>query len=102
RPAQEKVAMNFARIVAGLPLGADFDSLSEQQQAGIVFVIVERILAEIQRDGREPDEWETNCLGRAIVFGRSLLIGPALQETELAAKSVSERHRIPRQALFDL
>lgn len=83
--------LNFQEATAGLPLGDQFGNLHEEEQVAVVRRLIERLVGQLGAEGREPDEYERQHLGLAIMCVDAGLWRSAPTHTELACRPTSQR-----------
>jgi hypothetical protein len=83
--------LKFADATAGLPLGDQFGKLFEEEQVAIVRRLIERLVVQLEAEGRDPDEYERQHLGLAIMCIDAGIWRSAPTHAELACRPPSER-----------
>lgn len=58
--------MNRETVLAGCPTGDEWQKLHPTKRRDWAVQLISRALTELEKEGREPDAWESNDLGYAI------------------------------------
>lgn len=88
------VRLNFESAIAGLPVSDEFKRLPSPHQQACLLRLLERLVEQVEAQGREPDAYERRHLGRAIKCAKGGWLDPVPNEAYLACRPVSARNAV--------
>lgn len=85
------MSLNFYVAADGLPAGPRFQQLDRSEQQTILYRLLERLVEQLENQGRAPDAFERQHLGQAIVCMKRGLLEPVASTAMRACTPVADR-----------